>query len=274
MLGPEDKSPTLAWPSIRLSQTLLRLSRKQRPSVLTPCRMWRPVGWHQVSEAKVWHATFLKGIEDKCSLALAEVESCCSTTIREAESNGTSRVHSTQKSHAKDIQHLEVEAIEEEGMDCLTFLTACGAALRASPPKGCGIMVTPYHLLLSNAPTSTLLSIPLGVYPPEWESAPWTPPSTATGPHPGPNGGTTCLTGQGPLPHLRLPPKQSLRSHPVSKQKEEMPLHKALSRSHQEAFNRDSRLMWKAREDYFQANQPHFNNENMLQSDGHLLKYD
>ena len=50
------------------------------------------------------------------------------------------------------------------------------------------------------------------------------------------------------------------KSH--SKQKEEMPLHKTLSRSCQEAFSKDSKLVQKAREDYFWGNQPHFNSEN------------
>ena len=77
-----------------------------------------------ISEAQVQHAACLKGIEDKCSLAFADVENYCSTTIREAESNGTYRAHSTQQSHAKDIQCLEAEAIEEEGKVHLAFLTA------------------------------------------------------------------------------------------------------------------------------------------------------
>ena len=47
-----------------------------------------------------------------------------------------------------------------------------------------------------------------------------------------------------------------------SKQKEEMPLHKALSRSQQEAFSRDSWLVCKVREEYYQENCPHFNSEN------------
>ena len=41
-----------------------------------------------------------------------------------------------------------------------------------------------------------------------------------------------------------------------------MPFYKALSRSHQEAFSRDSRLVQKAREDYYQENCLHFNSEN------------
>ena len=155
------------------------------------------------SEAKVSHATCLKGIEDECSFALAEAENCCSTTIRQAESNSASRAHSTQQSHAKDIQHLEAEAIEEVGKDCLALLTACSATLRASPPEDCDIIVTPYHLLLGNAPTSTLLSIPPG-YPLLNGNLPHrlllSLPQQPLDPHPGPNSGTTCLTGWGPFP--------------------------------------------------------------------------
>ena len=40
-----------------------------------------------------------------------------------------------------------------------------------------------------------------------------------------------------------------------------MLLHKALSRSYQEAFSRDSKLVQKARVEYYQENFPHFNNE-------------
>ena len=90
-----------------------------------------------ISKAEVWHATCLKEIEDMTApLPLAEVENHCSTTIREAESSSTSKAHSTQQVHTKDIQCLEAEAIEEEGKNHLTFLTACSAALRASPPEG------------------------------------------------------------------------------------------------------------------------------------------
>ena len=41
---------------------------------------------------------------------------------------------------------------------------------------------------------------------------------------------------------------------PHSKQKEEIFLHKALSKSHQEAFSRDSKLVQKVREDYYHEN--------------------
>ena len=51
------------------------------------------------------------------------------------ESSGTSKACSTQQAHTIDIQHLEVEALEKEGKDCLAFLNTCSAALRASPPE-------------------------------------------------------------------------------------------------------------------------------------------
>ena len=79
-------------------------------------------------------------------------------------------------------------------------------------------------------------------------------------PHLGPSGNTTCLSGGSPLPHQSPPPKQ-LWTSPHSKQKEESPLHKVLTRSHHEAFSRDSKLVWKAREEYYQENHPCFNNE-------------
>ena len=89
-----------------------------------------------ISEAKVWHSACLMGIDDKCSLALAEAEKCCSTTIQEAESDDTSRDRSTQQSHTTDIQCLEEEAIEEEGKDHLIFLTTRSAVLRFTPSQG------------------------------------------------------------------------------------------------------------------------------------------
>ena len=59
-----------------------------------------------------------------------------------------------------------------------------------------------------------------------------------------------------------------------------MLLHKALSRSHQEAFSRDSKLVQKARQDYYRENCLHFDSEtlcnmadifwNMIESDGLL----
>ena len=126
-------------------------------------------------------------------------------------------------------------------------------------------MVTPYHLLLGNAPTSTLLSIPPGVSPPEWESASWNPPFTApaaTGPSLWSKQQYHSPDWVGPSSPTEANSKATPEEPPYSKQKEEIPLHKALSRNCQKAFSRDSRLVQKAREDYFWGNWLHFNSEN------------
>ena len=72
-------------------------------------------------------------------------------------------------------------------------------------------------------------------------------PLTWPGGPPSPSGATSKVTPEEP---------------PHSKWKEETPFHKALSRSHWEAFGWDSRLVQKAREDYYQENHLHFNSEN------------
>ena len=218
-----------------------------------------------ISKAKVQHTACIKEIEDDCAHTSAEAENCCSPAIQDAESQGTSNAHSIQQSHAKDIQCLEAETIEEEGRDCLTFLTACSAALRANPSKAHGRMVTPYHLLRRNAPMSALLSIPPGVSPPKQEPALQTPPSSA----PAATGPSLWSKWQHNLPdqvEALSPPAATSNVAPEdpshSKQKEEMPFHKALSRSQQEALSRDSWLVHKAREEYYWENHPHFNSEN------------
>ena len=168
-----------------------------------------------ISEAKIQHTTCIKEAEANHAHTLAEAENCCSTAIREVESWGALQAHSIQQSHAKDIQHLEAEAIEEEERECLTFLAACSTALRVSPSEVHGVMVTPFHLLLGNATVSTLLSIPPGVSPlnrnlpcrlllplHQWDLGPCLSPSSDT----------THLTRWGLCPHLRPPPKQPLRN--------------------------------------------------------------
>ena len=133
-----------------------------------------------VCEAKICHIACIKEVEANHASTLAEAEDCCSTAIREAETQGASQSNLIQQSHAKDMQHLGTEAIDEERTDHLTFLATCGSALEASPPKAYGILVTPFHLLLGNAPTSSLLSIPPGVSPFKLEATLQTPPASAT----------------------------------------------------------------------------------------------
>ena len=164
------------------------------------------------------------------------------------------------------MEHLETEAVTEERTDCLAFLAACSSVLGASSPEAHRILVTPFHLLLGNTPTSALLSIPPGVPPFQLEATLQTPPAnTARTPKP-----SLRSKWQHHLPDWGEPftpsestSKAALDEPPHSKWKEGLPLHKVLTRSHHEAFSRDTKLVQKAREEYYQENRPCFNNENL-----------
>ena len=70
-----------------------------------------------ISEAEAWHAICIKEAEANSTSIIAEGENCCSIVIRKAESCGTQQACSIQQSHAKGMQHLEMEAIGEKGKD-------------------------------------------------------------------------------------------------------------------------------------------------------------
>ena len=115
-----------------------------------------------VREVEACHATLIRVVEDDCATTFAEAEASCTTDIRKAESHCHERVHSIPKSHDEDMQHLEMDTIEKEGRDCLSFLAACGVALQACSPEACGVLMGPNQLLMENIPLATLLNIPPG----------------------------------------------------------------------------------------------------------------
>ena len=215
-----------------------------------------------ISKAEAQHATCIMEAKANCASIIAEVENCCSMMIRKAESCSVKQAHSIQQSHAKGMQHLETEAIGEEGKDCLSFLTTCGAILQASHPKDHGVLVTPFHLLLGKCTLvySTKYSpqyLPFNTYLPHhflillspwhWGPSPIqmvTPPSRTVSP-----------------PLSETTPRVAPEEPPHSKRRDEMPLHKALTGDWQEAFTRDSDLVQKAREEHYKMNCPHFDHE-------------
>ena len=104
-------------------------------------------------------ALTIKEAEANCVHAIREAEIHCSTAFREAESQGASQADSIQQSHAKDIQCLKEEAIEEESKGQINFLSTCQAALRAGPSKSHGMLAASYHILLGHALMSHLFNI-------------------------------------------------------------------------------------------------------------------
>ena len=88
-----------------------------------------------VREVETCCTTLIREVEDNCATIVVEAEVCCTADIRKAESHCMEKAHSIQQSHAENMQHLELDAIEEEGRDCLSFLTACRVALQAFPQR-------------------------------------------------------------------------------------------------------------------------------------------
>ena len=89
---------------------------------------------YAIREAEACHTTL--GREVEAHHATAEVGAHYNTDIRKAESHCMEKAHSIQQLHADNMQYLEMDALEEEGRDCLSFLVACGTALQACPPRG------------------------------------------------------------------------------------------------------------------------------------------
>ena len=138
-----------------------------------------------IKEAKVVCTHSIKEVEANCAHSIKEAETHCSTAIREAESQGASQAGSIQQSHAKDIQHLKEEAIEEESKGQLNFLSTCQAALRDSSPKSHGVWIASYHVLLGNVLMSHFFKISQGTSPSQQGSIPGaSSPSVPTAPQP------------------------------------------------------------------------------------------
>ena len=218
-----------------------------------------------IKGAKAICALAIKEAEANCVHAIKEVGAHCSTAFREAESWGASQAGSIQESHAKDIQHLEEEAIEEKSKGQLNFLSTCQAAMRASPPESHATLIASYHILMGHVPTSHLLSISQGTSPSQQGSnqglLPLLPILCLVF-HPGPKWQDHSQDPMGGSPVSEAMSMATPEGPPSSKQHEVTPLHKALMRSHQEAFGRDSSLVRKMREEYFRNHCPNINNEN------------
>ena len=150
-----------------------------------------PPKWVQteesIKEAKACCAPSIREAETTCAHSIKEAEAHCSTANREAEAQGASQASSIQQSHAKGIQHLEEEAIEEESKGQLNFLSTAKL---------------PWKPVLSNAVACYLL--PIKYY---WDTH-WHPIFSASPKeHPPPNQGPSLgLLPPLPILHLGLHP--------------------------------------------------------------------
>ena len=177
-----------------------------------------------VKEAKATHAHTIQEANALCSATVKEAKAThactimeaktqCSTAIRGVEIQGASQADSFQWRHVKTIQCLEEQVIQEEGESQTNFLSACQAALQASPVELRGMLIASYHLLMGQAPTSHPFTLSQGASPNKQPSAPaaHSPPAPEHSPRPKwwhpsldpvdamPLGGTTSkATSEGP----------------------------------------------------------------------------
>ena len=77
-----------------------------------------------------------------CTVTVKEAESHCVAEIRKVESYSMAQACSIQQSHSEGMQHLKMDALEEEGRDCLSFLSACGVHCRPVPQMPLGYSCT------------------------------------------------------------------------------------------------------------------------------------
>ena len=138
----------------------------------------RAVCTHTTLDAKALCSSTVKEAKATCARNIWEAETLCSTAIRDAVAWGASQADSLHRRHAKTIQHLEEQVIQEEGKSQIDFLSACQAALQASPIELRSALVASYHLLMGQAPMSQPFTLPQGA-PTEQPSATAAPSSLA-----------------------------------------------------------------------------------------------
>ena len=222
----------------------------------------KPICAHSTQEARILCSTTIKEAKATCTCSIQEGEILCSMAVRDVEAPVASQADSLHWSHAKSIRHLEEQAIEEESKSQLNLLSACQAALQASPVELCSVLVASYHLLLGQTLMSHPFSLSQGASSSEQVSAPVAPfplvPEHSPRPkwwHPSP--GLVDVSPPG-----RTTSRATLEGPPISKQQEIMPLHKLLKWTHLEAFSCDSNLVRNMREEYLKRYCSNFNTEN------------
>ena len=117
----------------------------------------------------------IKEAKATCTHSIQEAKTLCFMAIRDTEAWGAFQADSLHQSHAKSIQHLEEQAIEEESKGQLDFLSTCQATLWASPVELHGVLVASYHTLLGLAPMSHPFSLSQGASSSEQVPAPVAP---------------------------------------------------------------------------------------------------
>ena len=135
----------------------------------------RTICIHATLDAEALCSTTVKEAKATCACTIWEAETIRCAAIRDAETQGASQADSLQWRHAKTIQYLDEQVIQEEGKSQIDFLSACQAVLQASPVELRGTLVASYHILMGQAPTSHPFTLSQGASSIEQLSAPAAP---------------------------------------------------------------------------------------------------
>ena len=164
-----NKFQTLGWPFIKMSlETTEAIKESKGPLCSHHPGCGDLLDSTNKHKLTVWYATAMyQGDWGWLHLCLSRGRELLLNSHQEGRVQQALPKHcSIQQSHAQKTSSIQRKRPLRRGEGTASpFLTTCSTALRASPPETHGIMVTPFHLLLGNAPMSTLLSIPPGGIP-------------------------------------------------------------------------------------------------------------
>ena len=93
----------------------------------------RAICIHATQEAETLCSTTIKEAKVIYIHSIQEAKTLCPMTIRDAEAQEASQADSLHQTHARSIQNLEEQAIQEESKSQLDFLFACQAVIQATP---------------------------------------------------------------------------------------------------------------------------------------------
>ena len=216
-----------------------------------------------IKEAKAICTHAVQEAKTICSAAIREAETVCSVANREAETQGASHAESLHRQHAEVIKHLEEQVIQEEDKSEIDFLSACQAALNASPGELKGTLVASYHIVMGQALTSHPFSLSQGASPAKQPSASAAPPAPVPEHSPRPKRQLPSPDPMDSIPLGGTMSKATVEGPPSSKWQEVLPWYKVLKQSCSEAFSQDTSLVRAARKEYFKKHSPNFTMDGM-----------
>ena len=145
--GPSNIPQVVAWLQKEMNVALGQLLTMK--ATLDSHR--RELEWDldsTVQQLEAQTARAIQEVESLCAATIKEAEACHMATIKEAKDCCTACVHALQESHREGILNFECKAQEKEMHTHLSFLEACGAALRACPVEAHGVLLYPLQLLI------------------------------------------------------------------------------------------------------------------------------